>query len=138
MRLKIINGPNLHNIGKREPHIYGNISFNDYSNSLKTIFTDIDLSFVNSNSESEIVSILHDSDNLFDGIVLNAGAYSHTSVAIRDAVSAISVPVVMLHISNVYARESFRNNNLIASVCRGVITGFGIKSYKIAIQSFID
>ncbi|MDD2387200.1 MAG: 3-dehydroquinate dehydratase [Bacteroidales bacterium] len=138
MRLIIINGPNLHNIGKREPEVYGNISLDDYFNNLKTFFHNMDLSFVNSHFESEIVSVLYDIENQVDGIILNAGAYSHTSVAIRDAISAISVPVVMVHISNVYARESFRNNNMIAPVCKGIITGFGVKSYKIAIQSFVD
>ena len=138
MRLIIINGPNLHNIGKRGPEVYGNISLDDYFNNLKTFFHNMDLSFVNSHFESEIVSVLYDIENQVDGIILNAGAYSHTSVAIRDAISAISVPVVMVHISNVYARESFRNNNMIAPVCKGIITGFGVKSYKIAIQSFVD
>ena len=138
MRLIIINGPNLHNIGKREPEVYGNISLDDYFNNLKTFFHNMDLSFVNSHFESEIVSVLYGIENQVDGIILNAGAYSHTSVAIRDAISAISVPVVMVHISNVYARESFRNNNMIAPVCKGIITGFGVKSYKIAIQSFVD
>ncbi|MDD2635819.1 MAG: 3-dehydroquinate dehydratase [Bacteroidales bacterium] len=138
MNLRIINGPNLDNIGEREPKIYGNTSLVDYFNSLKHNFTDINFSFINSHFESEIVSVLHASENQIDGIILNAGAYSHTSVAIRDAISAISVPVVLVHISNVYARENFRNNNIIAPVCKGIITGFGVESYKIAIQSFID
>lgn len=138
MHLRIINGPNLNNIGKREPNIYGNSNLIDYFDNLKCFFPNIELSLTNSHFESEIVSGLHDSENQIDGIILNAGAYSHTSVAIRDAISAISVPVVLVHISNVYARESFRNNNIIAPVCKGIITGFGVKSYKIAIQSFMD
>lgn len=138
MRLLIINGPNLNNIGKREPNIYGNISFKEYFNNNLTSMPDFELSFNHTHKESEIVNILHESDNNYDGIILNAGAYTHTSVSIRDAIAAISVPVVLVHISNVYARESFRNKNLIAPVCKGVITGFGLKSYKIAILSFLD
>jgi 3-dehydroquinate dehydratase-2 len=138
MRLLIINGPNLNNIGKREPNIYGNISFKEYFNNNLTSMPDFELSFNHTHKESEIVNILHESDNNYDGIILNAGSYTHTSVSIRDAIAAISVPVVLVHISNVYARESFRNKNLIAPVCKGVITGFGLKSYKIAILSFLD
>ena len=138
MRLLIINGPNLNNIGKREPNIYGNIGFKEYFNNNLTSMPDFELSFNHTHKESEIVNILHESDNNYEGIILNAGAYTHTSVSIRDAIAAISVPVVLVHISNVYARESFRNKNLIAPVCKGVITGFGIKSYKIAILSFLN
>lgn len=138
MRLLIINGPNLNNIGKREPNFYGNISFKEYFNNNLTSIPGIELSSIHTHKESEIVNILHESDNNYDGIILNAGAYTHTSVSIRDAIAAISVPVVLVHISNVYARESFRNKNLIAPVCKGVITGFGIKSYKIAILSFLN
>ena len=136
MRLHIINGPNLNNIGIREPNIYGNISFSNYFNNLKREFPEIDFTYSHSHIESDIVDTLHNTANSCDGIILNAGAYSHTSIAIRDAVAAISIPVVMVHISNVYAREPFRNKNLIAPVCKGIITGFGINSYKIATYSF--
>ncbi|MBN2778970.1 MAG: 3-dehydroquinate dehydratase [Bacteroidales bacterium] len=138
MRLLIINGPNLNNIGKREPNFYGNISFKEYFNKNLTSIPGFELSSIHTHKESEIVNILHESDNNYDGIILNAGAYTHTSVAIRDAITAISVPVVLVHISNVYAREIFRNKNLIAPVCKGIITGFGLQSYKIAILSFLD
>ncbi len=138
MHLLIINGPNLNNIGIREPNIYGNISFSDNLLSLKQYFPEINLEYMHTHIESELTNILQQTNKKYDGIILNAGAYSHTSVAIRDAIASISTPVVLVHISNVYNREPFRNKNLIAPVCKGIITGFGIKSYKIAILSFIE
>jgi 3-dehydroquinate dehydratase II len=138
MKLLIINGPNLHNIGDREPIIYGKINFAQYLDNLKTKYSQIKIDYKQSNSEFEIINILHESDNNYEGIVLNAGAYSHSSVAIRDAISSIKIPVVLVHISNVYNREKFRHDNSIASVCKGIITGFGIDSYKLAILSFIN
>ncbi len=138
MRLLVINGPNLNNIGIREPNIYGNIGFSDLFNQLKQDFPKFDLDYQHSHKESEIIDIIHKSNTDYEGIILNAGAFSHTSVAIRDAIAAISTPVVLVHISNVYAREPFREKNLIAPVCKGIITGFGVSSYKIAILSFID
>jgi 3-dehydroquinate dehydratase-2 len=137
MRLLLINGPNLNNIGIREPKIYGNVGFSDYFQELCVEFNSEKLEYFHSHSESEIVNKIHHAQNSFDGIVLNAGAYSHTSVAIRDAVSAISIPVVLVHISNVYLRESFRFNNIVAPVCKGVITGFGLDSYRLAIISLL-
>ncbi len=138
MKLLIINGPNLGNIGKREPEIYGHEDFTSFLNSLKNNFPKVEINYIRSHHEGEIVSAIHGakSEN-YDGIILNAGAYSHTSFAIRDAVSAIDIRVVMVHISNVYARENFRHENVIASKCAGVITGFGLQSYRLAIESFL-
>lgn len=136
MRFLIINGPNLNNIGIREPEIYGNISFGDYLDAINAEFKEDCIEYFHSSCECEIVEKLHDSQNNFDGIILNAGALSHSSVSIRDAVAAITTPVVMVHISNVYSREKFRSQNVIAPVCAGIITGFGLKSYKLALLSF--
>lgn len=136
MKILIINGANLSNIGQREVEIYGKDDFLVYLESLKSEFSEFEISYFQSHVEGEIVSKLHSSNGKVDGIVLNAGAFSHTSVAIRDAIAAIKTPVVMLHISNVYAREKFRANNIIAPVCRGIITGFGLLSYKLALESF--
>ena len=138
MKLLIINGPNLGNIGKREPEIYGHEDFTPFLESLKADFPNVNLSYFQSHHEGEIVAKLHEAnEQKYDGIILNAGAYSHSSYAIRDAVAAISVPVVMVHISNVYARENFRHENVIAANCKGVITGFGLKSYKLAVESLL-
>jgi 3-dehydroquinate dehydratase-2 len=133
MRLLLINGPNLNNIGIREPKIYGNIQFSDYFQELRIEYGSEKLEYFHSHSESDIVNKIHEAQISFDGIVLNAGAYSHTSVAIRDAVASVSIPVVLVHISNVYSREVFRCNNIVAPACKGVITGFGLDSYKLAI-----
>lgn len=136
MRILIINGPNLNNIGIREPEIYGNISFSDFFENLKTEFNTDFIEYFHSHSEVDITEKLNNSCKNCDAVVLNAGAYSHTSVAIRDAVAAIQIPVVMVHISNVYSRENFRQKNIIAPVCKGIITGFGLNSYRLAILSF--
>lgn len=138
MRLLIINGPNLHNIGEREPNIYGNDNFIDYYNSNLLNISNLELSLLSTHSESEIINFLHNTIGKYDGIILNAGAYTHTSVGIRDAISSINTPVVLVHISNTYARESYRSKNILAPVCKGIITGFGLKSYKIAILSFLE
>jgi 3-dehydroquinate dehydratase II len=135
MRVRIINGPNLNNIGIREPDIYGKISFSSFLDKLKMDYSNYEISYFYSHVEGDLVTALHESNASCDAVVLNAGAYSHTSVAIRDAVAAISVPVVMVHISNVYNREKFRQTNIVASVCKGVITGFGLDSYRLAIES---
>lgn len=135
MRVRIINGPNLNNIGTREPDIYGKISFSSFLDKLKSDCPNIEIDYFNSHIEGELVQALHKSVNEFDAVVLNAGAYSHTSVAIRDAVAAISIPVIMVHISNVYKREQFRHTNIVATVCKGIITGFGLDSYRLAIES---
>ena len=137
MKLLIINGPNLGNIGRREPEIYGHEDFEPYLESLKKEFPEHEIHYFQSHHEGEIIEKIHSSEEeTYDGIVLNAGAYSHTSYAIRDAVAAISQPVVMIHISNVYARENFRHENVIAAKCKGVVTGFGLRSYELALRSF--
>lgn len=137
MKLLIINGPNLGNIGRREPEIYGYEDFESYLESLKKEFPEHEIHYFQSHHEGEIVEKIHSAEEEnYDGIILNAGAYSHSSYAIRDAVAAISLPVVMVHISNVYARENFRHENIIAANCKGVVTGFGLKSYELAVRSF--
>jgi 3-dehydroquinate dehydratase-2 len=133
MKLAIINGPNLNLLGTREKEIYGETSFENYITSLKERF-DVDLDYFQSNIEGELINYLQKTD--CDGIILNAGGYTHTSVSIRDCISAINIPVVEVHISNIAARESFRHNSLISPVCEGCIFGFGMESYKLAIQFF--
>ena len=137
MKIIIINGPNLNLLGKREPHIYGSHSFEDYLSNLKAKFTSLDLSYFQSNIEGEIIDKLHEVGFNYDGIILNAAAYTHTSVGIGDAVKAIETPVVEVHISNVHAREEFRHYSYIAANAKGVIVGFGLKSYDLAIESFL-
>ena len=137
MKIQIINGPNLNLLGKREPGIYGSEGFESFFETLKTIFFEIELSYYQSNVEGEIVNKLHEIGFSFDGVVMNAGAYTHTSVAIADAVAGIKTPVVEVHISNVYNREEFRHHSMMAKNCKGIITGFGLKSYELAIRSFL-
>ena len=131
----VINGPNLNLLGKREPEIYGSKSFEDFFIELQSCFPSIELVYFQSNIEGEIVSKIQEVGFSSHGIVLNAGGYTHTSVAIADAVASISVPAIEVHISNVYAREEFRHHSLIAAYCKGVIAGFGLNSYKLAIES---
>ena len=137
MKLIIINGPNLNLLGKREPEIYGAHSFDDYFKELQNKFLDVDLSYFQSNIEGEIIDKLHEVGFSYDGVILNAAAYTHTSVGIGDAVKAIETPVVEVHISNVHAREEFRHHSHIAANVKGVIVGFGLKSYDLAIESFL-
>lgn len=136
MKIQIINGPNLNLLGKREPTVYGTSSFEDYFVTLKQRFADIELHYYQSNVEGEIINKLHQTGFDFDGIIINAGAYTHTSVAIHDAIGAIKTPVVEVHISNVYAREEFRHKSLITSKCVGLLTGFGMEGYALAIEYF--
>lgn len=136
MKIQIINGPNLNLLGKREPGVYGNQSFEDYFEALIKRFPALSLSYYQSNVEGEIINKLHEVGFSFDGIVLNAGAYTHTSVAIHDAIGAIKTPVVEVHISNVYTREEFRHKSLITSKCIGIISGFGMESYALALEYF--
>ncbi len=136
MKLTIINGPNLNLLGQREKAIYGEKSFDVYFNELKFQFPEIELSYFQSNVEGELINKLHEIGFSEDGIILNAGGYTHTSVALSDAIAAISSPVVEVHISNIYARESFRQHSLLSRNCKGIIAGFGLDSYKIAIESF--
>lgn len=137
MKIAIINGPNLNLLGKREPEIYGSNSFEHYFEELQLKFSNVSLSYFQSNIEGEIIDKLHETGFDFDGIILNAGAYTHTSVAIGDAIKGIETPVVEVHISNVHSREDFRHTTYIAPNARGVIAGFGLKSYQLAIQSFL-
>lgn len=133
-KIQIINGPNLNLLGKREPTVYGATSFDDFLPELKKRFPDTSLDYFQSNVEGEIVNKLHEVGFSYDAIILNAGAYTHTSVAIHDAIAGIKTPVVEVHISNVYAREEFRHKSLITSKCIGLITGFGLEGYALAIQ----
>ena len=137
MRLAIINGPNLNLLGKREPEIYGSNSFEDYFESLQNKFTDLDFTYFQSNIEGEIIDKIHEVGFDYDGIILNAGAYTHTSIGIGDAVKGIEAPVIEVHISNVHSREEFRHKSFIAANAKGVIFGFGLKSYDLAIESFL-
>ncbi|MBK7650236.1 MAG: type II 3-dehydroquinate dehydratase [Flammeovirgaceae bacterium] len=134
MKIQIINGPNLNLLGKREPETYGNQTFEEYFATLKNRFPKIELAYYQSNVEGELVNKLHEVGFSVDAIVLNAGAYTHTSVALHDAIAAIKTPVIEVHISNVYAREEFRHKSLITSKCVGLITGFGMEGYAMAIQ----
>jgi 3-dehydroquinate dehydratase-2 len=138
MKILIINGPNLNLLGTREPETYGNKTFEDYFTKLQFRFRKIELSYFQSNLEGEIINQLHEANHKFDGIVLNAAAYTHTSVALGDAVKAIETPVVEVHISNTHAREEFRHKSFIAANAKGVILGFGLRSYDLAITSFIE
>ena len=137
MKICIINGPNLNLLGIREKSIYGDSSFEDYLVKLKELFPSVELDYFQSNIEGELINKLHEVGFSYDGILLNAGGYTHTSVAIADAISGIQTPVVEVHISNVFARESFRAHSNIASKCNGSISGFGLDSYRLAIASFL-
>lgn len=137
MNLIIINGPNLNLLGKREPSVYGNQSFEDYFSALLIKYPDISLSYFQSNHEGEIIDKLHAIGFDYQGIILNAGALTHTSIAIKDAIAAITSPVIEVHISNVHARESFRHHSTISPVSKGVIIGLGLTGYTLAIDYFI-
>ncbi len=136
MKLIIINGPNLNLLGMREPSVYGSQSFAEYLEDLRKKFPAIKIEYFQSNVEGELINKLHEVGFSYDGIILNAGGYTHTSVAIADALSAIKTPVIEVHISNIYAREEFRQHSLIAGKCRGSISGFGLDSYRLAVESF--
>ena len=137
MKILIINGPNLNLLGKRETDIYGNQSFEDYFKILQSDYPAVDLQYFQSNSEGAIIDQLHQVGFSFDGIILNGGAYTHTSVAIADAIAAISTPVVEVHISNIHAREAFRHHSYSAVNCVGSIIGLGLKGYRLAIDFFV-
>ena len=136
-KIIIINGPNLNLLGRREPETYGNLSFDNYFKELVADFPNLELTSFQSNIEGEIINKLHETGFSLDGIVINAGGYTHTSVAIADAVASVETPVVEVHISNLYAREEYRHQSLMAKNCKGVIAGFGLDSYKMAIRSFL-
>ncbi len=137
MKISIINGPNLNLLGKREPEIYGSLTFEEYFNSLKEKFPQIEFTYYQSNVEGELINKIQEFGFTYDGIILNAGAYTHTSIGIGDAVKGISTPVVEVHISNTFSRESFRHQSYISGNAKGVILGFGMRSYELAIQSFL-
>ncbi len=136
-KIIIINGPNLNLLGKREPTIYGNLTFKAYYKDIIEKYKDVSFEYYQSNHEGDLVDKLHDVGFAYDGIVLNAAAYTHTSVALGDAVKAIETPVVEVHISNTFSREAFRHNSYISPHAKGVILGFGLQSYELAIQSFL-
>ena len=137
MKVIIINGPNLNLLGKREPAVYGSETFEDYFKQLEKNFPQVALTYFQSNIEGEIIDKIHETGFNFDGIILNAAAYTHTSVGIADAVKGVETPVIEVHISNVYQRESFRHTSYIAPNVRGVIAGFGLQSYELALRSFL-
>ena len=137
MNILIINGPNLNLLGKREPGIYGSATFEDYFKTLQAKFKEVNFTYFQSNIEGELIDKLQEVGFSCDGIILNAAAYTHTSVGIGDVVKAIETPVVEVHISNVHAREEFRQTSYIAPNVKGIIAGFGLKSYELAVQSFL-
>ena len=137
-KIIIINGPNLNLLGKREPDIYGEMTFEDFFEDIKDVYSDeVTLSFYQSNIEGELINKIQEVGFTYHGIILNAGGYTHTSIAIRDAISAIKTPVVEVHISNIYAREEFRQHSILSAVCKGIISGFGLESYVLALDSFL-
>ncbi|TAF78026.1 MAG: type II 3-dehydroquinate dehydratase [Bacteroidetes bacterium] len=138
MKIIIINGPNLNLLGKREPSTYGNRTFDDYFKELIAQNRDLDLYYFQSNAEGDLINKLHEIGFSFDGIILNAGAYTHTSVALRDAISAIQTPVIEVHISNVHAREEFRHHSYVSAVAKGIIVGCGLEGYNLAIQYLLS
>ena len=137
MKILIVNGPNLNLLGKREPGIYGARGFEDYYNELKKRYPEVEFDYFQSNAEGELINKLHEVGFSWDGIVLNAGAYTHTSVALQDAIRGISTPVIEVHISNVHKREEFRHHSMISCACQGVICGFGLDSYRLAVEAFL-
>ncbi|MBN2766115.1 MAG: type II 3-dehydroquinate dehydratase [Paludibacteraceae bacterium] len=137
-RILIINGPNLNLLGKREPGVYGNQSFDEYFQVLKKKYPEDGLEYFQSNHEGALIDKIHETGFSYDGIVLNAGAYTHTSVAIADAIRAVTTPVVEVHISNIHKREAFRHHSFLSEACKGCIVGFGLDSYRLAIDSFLN
>ena len=138
MKIQIINGPNLNLLGKREPGVYGNVAFEDYLNTLRNQYPDIQIDYYQSNIEGYMIDKIHEVGFDYDGIILNAGAYTHTSIALQDAIRAIKTPAIEVHISNVHQREEFRHKSMISCACIGVICGFGMNSYKLAIEALLN
>lgn len=136
MKIIIINGPNLNLIGTREPEIYGNCSFEDYLKTLQDEFKNIQIDYFQSNIEGEIITKIQQTGFSYDGIILNAGAYTHTSIGIADAVKSVTTPVIEVHISNTFSRETFRHTSYLSPVAKGIIIGFGLESYRLALLSF--
>ncbi len=137
MKILILNGPNLNLLGRREPSIYGNLTFDEFFETLKKNYPTVELNYYQSNIEGELINKLHEVGFSYHGIIFNAGAYTHTSVAIGDAIKGIDTPVIEVHISNVHAREEFRHVTFIAPNAKGVIAGFGLQSYELALKSFL-
>ena len=137
-RIQIINGPNLNLLGKREPGVYGNQSFEAYFEELKAKYPQAELLYFQSNTEGAIIDKIHETGFTLDGIILNAGAYTHTSVAIADAIRSVTTPVIEVHISNVFKREAFRHHSFLSEACKGCIVGFGMDSYRLAVDAFLS
>ena len=137
MKIQIINGPNLNLLGLREPSIYGSEGFESYISQLRDLYSILEIDYYQSNVEGELINKLHEVGFTYDGIIINAGGYTHTSVAIADAIAAIKTPVIEVHISNIYAREEFRHVSLTGKNCKGVLTGFGLDGYRLAIESLL-
>ncbi len=137
MNILILNGPNINLIGKREPEIYGSNSFDDYYKELVKKYPQVDFSYYQSNCEGELINKIHEVGFTFDGIIFNAGGYTHTSVALQDAIRAVKSPVIEVHISNVMQRESYRHVSMISPACKGTIMGFGLDSYRLAVEAFL-
>ncbi|MGN1256160.1 MAG: type II 3-dehydroquinate dehydratase [Bacteroidaceae bacterium] len=137
MKIQIINGPNINLLGKREPGIYGSTSFEDYLAKLRVRYPQVQIDYYQSNVEGFMIDKIHEVGFCYDGIILNAGAYTHTSIALQDAIRAITTPVVEVHISNVHSREEFRHRSMISAACKGVILGFGLDSYRLALEALL-
>jgi len=136
-KIQLINGPNLNLLGVREPSVYGDTSFENYLATLRGLYPQCQLTYYQSNIEGELIQKMHETGFSYDGIILNAGAYTHTSIALHDAIKAVTTPVVEVHISNVYAREPFRHKSLLSAACKGLIAGFGMDSYRLAIEAIL-
>jgi 3-dehydroquinate dehydratase-2 len=137
LKIQIINGPNLNLLGKREPDVYGNTSFEEYLESLKKLFPEVEIHYYQSIVEGELINKIHEVGFTFDAILLNAGGYTHTSVAISDAIAGVTTPVLEVHISNIYKREEFRHKSIISKSCIGMISGLGLKGYELGIRYFL-
>ncbi|WP_266367478.1 type II 3-dehydroquinate dehydratase [Tellurirhabdus rosea] len=137
-RILILNGPNLNLVGKREPEIYGSVSILDYIKSIESQFSDVQFHYFQSNHEGELIDKIHELGYTIDGIVINAGAYTHTSVALADALSAVKAPAVEVHISNIHARESFRHHSYLTPKCRGIVAGLGLMGYELAVRYLLS
>ena len=138
MKIQIINGPNLNLLGKREPDIYGTLSFEEYLEVLKKTFPENQIDYFQSNGEGALIDKIHEAGFSCDGIILNAGAYTHTSIALHDAIKAVPAPVVEVHMSNIHAREAFRHVSAIAAACKGSVVGFGLHSYRLAVEALLS
>lgn len=137
-KIQIINGPNLNLLGKREPTVYGNAPFEGYLEELRARYPQCEIAYFQSNIEGEMINKIHEVGFEYDGIIMNAGAYTHTSIALHDAIKSVTTPVIEVHISNVHARESFRHVSMISAACKGVILGFGLDSYRLALEALMQ